>query len=194
MENLIIWPEALDWQEVRRVFVIMSLIAVFVSSIINRYLKRFPVLAVQLSILATLAIYPMINFYALVSTDYDVFSTVEKADPANFGVLVFLSPLPVCILTAIVFFTFRNRKTAKKPSLQPHKSELIPKAVSCIISLTVGSAWLSINMLFHKDAFHVTVIMFMFYTILGFIMYLVSEAVLLAVKQLIAKCNRDNAG
>ena len=193
MEKLIIWPEVLDWQEVGRVFVIMSIIAVFVSSIINKYLKNFPVLAVQLSILSTLAIYPMINFYTLVATDYDVFNTTGRADPAHYGALVFLAPLPVCIFTAAVFFTFRNRRIKKKLSLQRDKSKLILKAVSCILSLTIGSAWLSINMLFNRDAFHVTVIMFMFYTVLGFIMYLVSAAVLLAVRQLIAKCNSDNA-
>ena len=189
MEKLSIWPEVLDWREVGLVFVIMSIIALFVSSIINKYLKNFPVLATQLSILVTLAIYPMVNFYTLVAADDDVFNVLGRADPSNYGACVFFAPLPVCVFIAAVFFTFRNWRMQKKPSLQWDKSKLIGKAVPCILSLTIGSTWLSVNMLFNRDTFPVTVIMFMFYTVLGFVMYLVSAAVLFAVRRLIVKCD-----
>ena len=183
MEKLINWLEVLDWQEIGRVFVVMSIIAVFVSCVINKSLKNLPVLAVQLSILATLAIYPMINLYSLAASGYEGFEITDRVDPAHYGALVFLTPLPVCIFTAAAFFVFRNRKTEKKISRQRNITRLIVKIVPCILSLTIGGVWLSISMLFAKGKFHTTVAVFMFYTILGFIMYLASEIVLLIVKR-----------
>ena len=193
MEKFIIWPEVLDWYEIRRVFVILSVIGVCVSCGINRYLKYFPVLAIQLSILFSLAVYPMINFYTLMSSNYDVFEVTGRANPSHYGALVFLAPLPACILTAATFFIFRNRRTDKKTFRQLGKSKLLMKIVSCVLSLTIGSVWLSISMLFEKGEFHTTVAIFIFYTILGFIMYLASEVVLLVVKQLMPKSNEDNS-
>ena len=182
MDKLIILPDVLDWHEIGRVFLIISLIAFFVSIVINECLSSFPVFAAQLSILATLFLFPMINFYTLLGTDYDILGTTGKADPSNYGAIVFLAPLPTCIFITAVFLIFRNRKPQKNTSKQPGKVKLLLRVVPCIISLTVGSTWLSITMLFEKTAFHITLAMFMFYTILGFIMYLVSEVVLSVVK------------
>ncbi len=192
MEKLINWLEVLDWQEIGRVFVIMSLIAVFASCIINKYLNNLPVLAVQLSILATLTIFPMINFYTLAASGYEGFEVTDRVNPAHYGALVFLAPLPVCIFTAAAFFIFRNRRTDKKTSWQLNKTRLIVKIVPCILSLTIGGVWLSISMLFAKGRFHATVAVFMFYTILGFMMYMASEVVLLIVKRSITGSKGKN--
>ena len=192
MEEVIIWPEALNWHEIGRVFLIMSIIALCVSYILHKYLKGLPVFAAQLSILSTLAIYPMINFYTLIASEYEVFDSTGRANPSNYGALVFLAPLPACILIAAIFFIFRNRKTEKKTSLQPNKTKLVLKLVPGILSLTIGSVWLSVSMLFERDEFPTTVAMFMVYTILGFLMYLATEFVLLIVKKSITGSDEDN--
>jgi len=192
MEEVILWPEALEWREIGRVFLVMSIIALCVSYIINRYFKNLPVFAAQLSILSSLAIYPMINFYLLIASEYEVFDSTGRANPSNYGALVFLSPLPACIFTAAAFFIFRNRKREQKSSPQPSKTNLILKIFPGILSLTIGSVWLSVSMLFEREAFHTTVTIFMVYTILGFLMYLASEFVLLIVKKTIAGSDEDN--
>lgn len=192
MEEVIIWPESIDWQEIGRVFLVMSIIAFCVSYIINKYLKDLPVFAAQLSILSALSIYPMINFYMLIASEYEVFDSTGRANPSNYGALVFFAPLPACVFTAAAFFIFRNRKTERTSSLQPNQTKLVLKLVPAILSLTIGSVWLSVSMLFERKAFHTTVAMFMVYTVLGFLMYLATEVVLLIVKKSITGSDEDN--
>ena len=86
---------------------------------------------------------------------------------------------------AAVFFILRNRKPRKTIFKMTGKIKLLLKVVPCIVSLAIGSTWLSITMLFEETAFHVTLAMFMFYTILGFVMYLVSEAVFSLIRRLL---------
>ena len=130
----------------------------------------------------------MVNFYTLTASGYDVFEdTFERVNPADYGALVFLSPLPACVLSAAVFFGFRNIRKKEKTPQPLNIIKTLLKIAPCIVSLSLGSVWLSLGMLFEKSNFHTTIALFIFYTVLGFVMYVASEVVLLIMRQLIGK-------
>jgi len=174
------WPKDLGFEEALRCFLIISVIGFFVSFIFNRKSKSCPVLAVELSILATLLIYPAINAYLNMATmsDYGLAGDVTDFPRSP---LVFFFPLPVCVLVSLVFYAFRAR--LKDPLLSPS----IPgwtrtRKAAWILAILAGSLWLCVNMAFERSFELLTVARFFVYTLCGFAAYLVVELLLWIVR------------
>jgi len=126
--------------EILRIFMVVSAIALFVSFILHFYIKPFPILAVQLSILATLIIYPLINMYLIMNQCEDFFSVTETDFTFADRPYIFFMPLPVCVLTA-VFFVFIRKSRFEDFSIRSFLdlSNSKIEIISIIISLIIGS-------------------------------------------------------
>ena len=191
MQEVIFWPEVMDWREFGRVFLTMSTIAVFVSFLFNYRLKRFSVLAAQLSILSTLGIYPVIDFYNLIISKKEFLENIESVDPSNYGALVFFAPLPVCITVSVIFVVLNAKKAEVTSPSKLDKSKAIVTLFGAIISLFIGTVWLGVNMLVNKESFVVNVGTTAIYTVLGFVMYLFSAAVIMTIKWISSRVNEN---
>ena len=191
MQEFVLWPEVIDWQQFSGVFLTMSIIALLFSVALNYNIKDFPVLAAQLSMLLTLAVFPLVNRYLIIAGNEDVLARIDYiVSPATFGPLIFFAPLPVCVIVTIIFVIYNTNKAQKKSASLFSKITPILNAFGCIVSLVIGSVWLSINMLFSKEGFTVNLWMFFCYTILGFGMYVFSGVILLAIKTIISKMDK----
>jgi len=176
--------ETLNLHEALHCFFVISVVAFFVSLIFNSKIKSCPVLAVELSILATLLIFPAINTYLNMATmpDYEL-----ARDVASFphSPSIFFFPLPVCVLVSIAFYIYREKKieasSERLPSVTGRKKA---RTAAWILSLLTGSLWLYVNMAFEKSFQLFTVLRFFVYTICGFAVYLVVELILWIVRSL----------
>lgn len=178
--------ETLSLQGALHLFVIISVIAFFVSLIFNNKIKSCPVLAVELSILATLLIFPAINTYLNMATmpDYELAGDVTHFPHSP---SIFFFPLPVCVLVSIAFYIYREKKieasSERLPSVTGRKKA---RTAAWILSLLTGSLWLCVNMAFDRSFQLFTVLRFFVYTICGFSAYLVVELILWIVRSLFA--------
>ena len=174
------WPKDLGFEEALRCFLIISVVGFFVSVIFNGKIKSCPVFAVELSILATLFIYPAINAYLNMAamSDYGL-----AADVTDFprSPLVFFFPLPVCVLVSLVFYAFRAR--LKDPLLPPSiKGWTKARKAAWVLAIAAGGLWLCVNMAFERSFELLTVARFFGYTLCGFAAYLVVELLLWIVR------------
>ncbi len=192
MGDFAAWLENLSFQEVLRCFWVISIIGFFVSFIFNRRIKSCPVLAVELSILATLFVYPAINAYLNMATisDYEL-----AADVTSFphSPLVFFLPLPVCVLVCIVFYIYRERikdSSQLSPSIEGWTRA---RKAAWVLSILTGGLWLCVNMAFEKSFQLLTVARFFVYTVCGFAAYLAVELILWIVRLLFATGDRQQA-
>ena len=125
--------------------------------------------------------------YLIMSQGEDIFSVPESDFTFADKPYIFFAPLPVCVLTAVFFFFFRKSRFegfSMKSVLDLRKSK--SEIASIIISLIIGSIWLSITMFFENrddffQAFKITI-----YTLFGFMMYLVSNFVIILAKVIIS--------
>ncbi|MCK4294161.1 MAG: hypothetical protein KAY65_13260 [Planctomycetes bacterium] len=185
------WPKDLGFDEALRCFLVISVIGFFVSFIFNRKSKSCPVLAVELSILATLLIYPAINAYLNMATmsDYGLAGDVTDFPRSP---LVFFFPLPVCVLVSLVFYAFRAR--LKDPLLSPSiKGWTKARKAAWILAILAGGLWLCVNMAFEKSFELLTVARFFVYTLCGFAAYLAVELILWMVRLLLATADGQQA-
>jgi len=191
LEEFINWPEGLSWREVAGPFLVISVIGTFVSFIINKKVKDCPVFAVQLSVLLTLIVYPLVNTYLYVATlsDYE-FS--ERIVDFPYGPFVFFVPLPVCILIATIFHIYREKKRAGDSSrAAPYSKSTKLRVIAWVLAILAGSFWLSYTMAIEKAPDHFTAFRFLAYTTCGFAAYLVVEIFLLVIRLLFAGTNRQ---
>ena len=176
--------ETLNVQEAWRCFWIISIIAFFASLIFNGRIRRCPVLAAELSILATLFIYPAINAYFKMATisDYEL-----AADVTSFphSPVIFFFPLPVCILVAIVFCIIRAPKMRASCETLPSAGGWTrARTAAWILAILAGGLWLCLNMAFERSFELLTVARFFVYTVCGFAAYLAVELILWTVRWL----------
>lgn len=183
MEEFFTWPKSLNWQEVTHSFLIISIIGVFVSSIINKKTKSCPVFAVQVSVLLTLIIYPLVNTYLYMATVSD-YEFTEKIVDLSYGPFIFFVPLPVCILVAAMFYIYREKKRVNDSTetAPDAKGNIRLRVVAWALAVLAGGFWLSYTMAIERVPYHFTVLRFLAYTVYGFVAYLVVELVLLVIK------------
>ena len=173
--------------EILHIFAIVSVIALFVSFSFHFYIKPFPVLAVQLSILFTLIIFPLISMFLIFNRGEDIFFVPANNFTFADNPYIFFAPLPACILVAVLFVFIRKSRFAGfsiKSVLDLSKSKT--EIISIIISLIAGGAWLSITMIFDKTSGSIGMIKITAYTLFGFAMYLISSFVIILTKVVIS--------
>ena len=176
------WPKDLGFEEALRCFLVISVIGFFVSFIFNRKSKSCPVLAVELSILATLLIYPAINAYLNMATMSDYGLTTDVTDFPR-SPLIFFFPLPVCVLVSIGFYIYREKMSDSSPSIPGWTRT---RKAAWVLAILAGGLWLCVNMAFEKSFELLTVARFFVYTVCGFTAYLAVEFILWRVRLLCA--------
>lgn len=176
--------ETLNLQVALRCFLIISIIGFFVSLIFNRRIKRCSVLATELSILATLFIYPAINAYLNMATisGYELASDVTSYPHSP---LIFFFPLPVCVMVSILFYVYREKKIgASSETLPSAKGWTRARVAAWILSILAGGLWLCVHMSFERSFQLFTVFRFLGYTVCGLAAYLVVEFILWIIRLL----------
>lgn len=177
--------ETLSLQEAWHFFGVISVVALFVSLTFN-YKIQSCVLAVELSILATLLIFPAINTYLNMATilDYELAGDITRFPHSP---LIFFFPLPICVLVSIVFYIFREKKIAtssdKLPSVRVWTRA---RTTAWILSIFTGGLWLCVNMAFERSFQPFTTLRFFVYTICGFAAFLIVEIILWIARSLFA--------
>jgi hypothetical protein len=174
-----------------RIFIIITVVGLFVSVVLHLYTKKYPVLAVQLSILATLFIYPLANMYlAIARGSMDALDTINP-EYLSFEPLVFFMPVPVCVLVAVVFVIVRRANiTGISFSSIVDLSKVRIEITTLFLALITGSLWLTLSMFFQKSDSQLALIKYFLYTLFGFGMYLISNLVIFITKWLIANCTK----
>ena len=141
--------ELAGWQEITILFLVASATGVLVSGAVNKYIKGYPVLTVQISMLGTLFLYPFINAYlfVLISPDYDAILS-GKMEYLSYGSVMFFAPLPACILTVVIFSLLgKKERTADSPEPLPQSNEQVNnkagklKQTAWVLSVFMGGLW-----------------------------------------------------
>ena len=125
----------------------------------------------------------------------DIFSVPESNFTFADKPYIFFAPLPVCVLTAVLFIFIRKSRfedfsIRSVLDLKKSKTEII----SIIISFLIGSVWLSVTMIFDKTSEPLEMINITAYTLLGFVMYLVSTFVIILTKVIISSFAGETDG
>ena len=188
MQEFLIWPKNMDWQEVARSFLIISIIGFLVSFILNKEIKNSPIFAVQLSILLSLFIYPLIDTYLHIATvsHYNL-----DADIIGFprAPLIFFIPLPICTLVAVIFYIYREKENIHASDSEAKiysKRRTRFRVAAFVLSVLAGGVWLTFAMALEKTLHQLTVLRFLCYTVYGFTVYLVVELILSIIRLLFA--------
>ena len=136
--------ESGSWQQIIFLFCIASVLGVFVSSIVNYYIKICPVFVVQLSMLITLCLYPMLNVYLFAMLTPDLRSVLsDDMNCLSYNSAMFFAPLPACILVGLVFSLLRKRYRVEQPAPNKSRPASLPvlRNAAWLLSVTMGAIW-----------------------------------------------------
>ena len=126
--------ELAGWREIIFLFLVASGTGTIVCVTINQFIKSHPVLVVQISMLITLFMYPVINSYLFILLGSDYESLIYgRMEYLSYNSVMFFAPLPVCILVTAIFFLLRKRKKTEKltePSPKVIKSGILKKTAT----------------------------------------------------------------
>ena len=136
--------ESSSWQQIIFLFFIASVTGVIVSYAVNKYIKTCSVFVVQLSMLITLFLYPMLNAYLFAMLTPGLDNVLYgNIDCLSYNSAMFFAPLPTCILVTLLFSLCRKRYSFEQLASAKSQPTGLPilRNASRLLSVIMGAIW-----------------------------------------------------